>query len=164
MTEFKQRKRPKLGDVVEVPIPGRGNAYVQYVNHHREPPKLGHLIRVLPGIFEARPDPDSLRKLVTKKERFFAFFPLGAACHQGHTTIVANEPIPLWARDWPLFKAYNENFNTGERTWWLWDGNESKEIGDLPKRYYDLPLEEVIDLKVLEDRIASGWTPRDEAD
>lgn len=155
-----QRKRPRLGDVVEVRIPGEGLAYVQYVNEHRDPPVYGALIRVLPGIFSERPA--SFTDLARSRERWFAFLPLGAACHRGYVTIVANELIPESAREWPTFKSYNEGIQTGKKTWYLWDGRSRWRSGDLPEEYYDAPMKEVITLKVLEDRIATGWMPRDE--
>jgi hypothetical protein len=42
------RKRPRIGDVVEISTP-RGLAYAQFTHKHVTPPKFGALIRVAPG-------------------------------------------------------------------------------------------------------------------
>jgi len=154
------RESMKLGDVVEISVGDERFAYAQYINHHRTPPRYGALIRVLPGVFHRQPD--DLAMLVDQTERFCAFFPLAAACSQGFVRVVGNHPVPVRLRKWPLFKAYNENVETGNRTWWIWDGTKSTKIGKLPSEYYDLPMEETVDLKVLRDRILAGWAPRDE--
>jgi len=90
------------------------------------------------------------------------FFPLEAACRRKYVTIVGNVPPPSRFSEWPLFKAYNENYETGERTWYVWDGQNSRRVGKLAPEYYDLPMEECINLTCLEERIVSGWRPRDE--
>ena len=154
-----QRMVPRLGDVIELPVAGR-YAYLQYVNHHREPPRFGALIRVLPGLFEQRPD--SLDGLCSRPEGFIAFFPLGAALRGNHGSIVGNKEIPIAFNQWPLFKGYNENIETGDRTWWLWDGRKSWCIGKLNADQYDLPMHETINLTCLHNRILRGWAARDE--
>ena len=89
------RKRPRIGDVIEIETPG-GLAYVQYTYNDKEPPVWGALIRVLPGLFQSRPHDFS--DLVREHARFFVFFPLGAACHRGLVKVVAHEEIPEDAR------------------------------------------------------------------
>jgi hypothetical protein len=155
-----ERKRPRIGDVVEVRVPGKGFAYLQYVNFHRDPPGYGYLVRVLPGIFKRRPD--SVAELAAAAELWFAFTTLGSACHRGEARIVGNESIPEHARSWPIFKAYNDCFGTGEKTWFIWDGVRSWRVGKLPKKYYDGSMEQVVTLDIVTDRIATGWMPRDE--
>ena len=44
-------KRLILGDVIEIPLSKRRFTYAQFVYYHKDPPCLGHLIRVLPGVF-----------------------------------------------------------------------------------------------------------------
>jgi hypothetical protein len=156
----KSRIRPRLGDVIELAIAGKGLAYVQYVNNHREPPVFGPLVRVLPGVYKQRPA--SLADLTAGPESYFVFIPIGVAAQRGYVRIVGHEAIPAHARDWPLFKAYNENIETGKKTWFLWDGKKSRLVGDLPKDFCDCSMKEVASLKALEDRIATGWMPRDE--
>ena len=45
------RKRPRIGDVVEISTP-RGLAYAQFTHKHDAPPKFGALIRVAPGYYD----------------------------------------------------------------------------------------------------------------
>ena len=67
------RKRPKLGDVIEIATP-QGFAYAQYTHRYDKPPRWVSLLRILPGLFESRPT--DLSTLVQQRERFFVFFPL----------------------------------------------------------------------------------------
>lgn len=85
------RKRPRIGDVIEIETPG-GLAYVQYTYNDKEPPVWGALIRILPGLYPSRPE--GFSDLVQGGERFFVFFPLGAACYRGLVKVVAHEEIP----------------------------------------------------------------------
>ena len=117
-------KKPVLGDVIEIPLPSGQRAFAQYTFNYRDPPHWGALIRVLPGLFMRTP-PD-VGELVAGPERFYVFFPLGAAVRQKLVQIIDNYSIPDRCRGLPLFKAYNEDYHTGIRTWWLWDGKRSK--------------------------------------
>lgn len=90
-----KRKRPKIGDVLEIATP-KGLAYFQYTDKDET---YGALIRVLPGLYRHRPPEFSI--LVKEPERFFIFFPVGAAANRGIVKIVANEAIPDAARGIP---------------------------------------------------------------
>lgn len=68
-----KKRRPKIGDVIEIPTP-RGLAYAQYTHKH---PMYGALLRVLRGIYTKRPADFS--EVVKQEEHFKAFFPLKAA-------------------------------------------------------------------------------------
>jgi hypothetical protein len=155
----KRIKRIKLGDVIEIPLSANRLAYAQFVYNNREPPGFGNLVRVLPGIFDRRPE--SFGEVVQQRERFVAYFPAQAAVRLGIVAIVAHEEIPGRFHSLPLFRACNQNFKTGEKTWYLCDGKPTK-LGKLPQKYYDLPIEEIVSFDVLVERIGSGWSPRDE--
>jgi hypothetical protein len=103
-----------------------------------------------------------VRELVNESERFYTFFPAGAAVSRGMVKIVSNEDIPEGSRKLPLFKACNRNFKTGKKTWFIWDGKNDREVGELSAEQYDLPLCQIISFDVLVERIDSGWSPRDE--
>src|SRR5438128_2293482 len=137
------RKRPQMGDVVEIETP-KGLAYVQYTYNHKEPPVYGALIRVLPGLHDSRPSDFS--RLVREKERFFVFFPLGAACNRDIVKIVAHEEIPKISSGIPLMRTSSRYRDKSgkmiEADWWLWDGKEERRIGKLPEKYHDLSLRE----------------------
>jgi hypothetical protein len=72
----------------------------QYTHEHRDHPRYGSLLRVLPGLFAERPA--SFERLVSEEERFSVFFPLGAATNRRIVRIVANEPIPEAKRRFPV--------------------------------------------------------------
>lgn len=155
-------KRLILGDVLEIPLSKHRFAYAQFIYYYKDPPVWGSLIRVLPGVFSRRPD--SFSKLVQEQERFVAFFPAGVAVKSDYIQIVANEEIPALCRELPLFKCYNQNLETGRRTWWLWDGRKESFVGRLSREQIDLPLCELISMDTLIERIKTGWAPRDEAE
>ena len=156
-------KRPVLGDIVEIAVPG-GFAYAQYVNRHRQPPHFGPFIRVFRGTFVSRPR--DFVALVNTKEQFSAFYPLGVAVSQGFVQIVAHEDVPEDFREFPVFKGCNQDFHTGKKTWFLSrlspQGIKYERLGDLPTKYRDYPLKTLISHKGLVDRIVTGWTPADE--
>jgi hypothetical protein len=145
------RKRPQIGDVIEIETP-RGLAYAHYTHEHRDPPRSGSLLRVLPGLFETRPD--DFGHLVSLDERFSVFFPLGAATNRGIVRIVATEPIPEAKRLFPIFGQLSGDGHF----WWLWDGKrEWKARSD--KKATPRALWEVWNDTLLIERIAEGWTP-----
>lgn len=151
------RKRPRPGDVVEIRTE-RGLAYAQYTHKH---PMYGALLRILPGLFAARPA--DFADLVSQPERFVVFFPLGAAAARGLVTLVANEPVPERNRPFPLFRSGIQNPATGRvETWWLWDGEHAWKVDELTPEQRDLPLREVWNYTLLVERIVEGWSPRDE--
>lgn len=146
------RKRPQIGDVVELKTPA-GLAYAQYTHRHDTPPRYGALIRVLPGTFAERPA--SFSNLVREKERFFVFFPLGAACGRGIATIVASEEIPAAARPFPVLRsrAYEGP------SWWLWDGVREWRVFEQSAAVAALSIHQVVNDTMLADMIADGWSP-----
>ncbi len=153
----KIRRRPRIGDVVEIETP-RGLAYAQYTHKH---PMWGGLIRVLPGLYSERPA--DFAGLVEAEEQFSVFFPLGAAAARGIVKIVANAPVPARKRAFPLFRDGVQSPTTGRvETWWLWDGEREWRIGRLRPEQRDFPIREVWNDTLLIERIVEGWRSRDE--
>jgi hypothetical protein len=147
-------KRAKVGDVVEVPT-DKGLAYAHFT--HKDP-QWGSLLRVLPGLFTARPA--TFTDLVLKDAIFVSFFPLQAALNRGIFEVVTNCPVPPKAADFPLFRAPGWADKTGKvLDWWLWDGQKSWQIGTLTEEQRELPIKEVINDTLLIERIQDGWTP-----
>ncbi|OFV80741.1 MAG: hypothetical protein A2Y78_15400 [Acidobacteria bacterium RBG_13_68_16] len=155
MKPASQRTRPRIGDVIEIGTP-KGLAYAQYTHKHDEQPRYGALIRVLPGLYKTRPV--SFNDLVKRKERFFVFFPLGAACKRGIVTIVANEVIPKSACPFPTFRSRA----TERPSWELWDGHRYWCVYKLTPEQRSLPILAVWNDTLLIDRIVQGWSPADE--
>src|SRR5205085_10467885 len=97
-----ERVRPRLGDVIEIETP-KGLAYAQYTHEHRDPPRYGSLLRILPGIYSQRPS--DFAALVAEEERFSVFFPLGAALRRRIVfRIVADEAIPAGKSGFSTFR------------------------------------------------------------
>jgi hypothetical protein len=153
------RKRPKIGDIVEVATPA-GLAYVQYTHKYDKPPHWGALIRVLSGLHAVRPE--SFSEIAAQPASFCVFFPLGAAVHRGIVQIVANEAIPEEAQQFPLFRAAGVIDREGRvLDWWLWDGERSWRVGELTSEQRNLPIKEIWNDTLLIKRIAEGWKPSD---
>lgn len=145
------RKRARIGDVLEIATPA-GLAYFQYTHQNA---MMGWLIRVLPGLFEKRPE--DFAELARGRERYFIFFPVTTAANRGLVTIVAHEGIPSHAQPFPSFRAGTVG------NWWLWDGEREWRIGSvLAPDQRSLPVREAWNVKMLASRIASGWSPEDE--
>ncbi|HEV3079066.1 MAG TPA: hypothetical protein VGY66_04780 [Gemmataceae bacterium] len=153
-------KRLVLGDVVEIALPGGKFAYAQYVFNYTKPPVWGTLLRVLKGIYPRRQK--DVAELVDGEDQFPVFYPAARTLSLGLITIIGNAPVPLRFKKLPLFRACNTNFKTGVKTWWLWDGKRERYVGKLSPEHYDLPICQIIGHQLLVDRIASGWSPRDE--
>lgn len=105
MPSFK-RKRPKIGDVIEIRTP-KGFVYVQYVKNPMD------VIRVLPGLYPNPLSPSEIRELVQKKERFITYMCpdllMDKEIWDWETKIVAHEEVPeharfvrLWRRRIPI--------------------------------------------------------------
>jgi hypothetical protein len=145
------RIRPKIGDVIEIPTPS-GFAYAQFTHKH---PKYGALIRVLQGVFQQRPA--NFLSLVQQSEQFVTFFPLGAACNRQIVRVVAEEPIPAGAQEFPLFRDGVRSQDGQINTWWLWDGEREWKIGALEPEQHCLPIRGIWNDTLLVERILSGW-------
>jgi hypothetical protein len=150
-----ERKRPQIGDVVEIQTL-RGFAYAQYAHNHRDPPQYGELLRVLPGLYPQRRS--DFADLVVQEERFWVFFPLGPALNRGIFRIVANEAVPEAKRRFPIFGSLS-----GDGTvWWMWDGKREWKARS-PRQRTPRAIQEIWNDTLLVERIADvGWTPGEE--
>lgn len=152
-----KRKRPRIGDVIEIPTP-KGLAYAQYTHKH---PRYGALIRVLPGLYKSRPAEYSA--LVQQVERFFVFFPVGAAVARGIVSLIAHGIVPERCQPFPLFRDGVKDPATGRvETWWLWDGEREWRVGELTPEQRNLPIRSIWNDTLLIERIMEGWSPADE--
>ena len=147
------RTRPRVGDVVEIEVPG-GLGYAQYTHAHAQ---YGALLRVLPGVHPARPK--RLADLVAGPHRFQTFFPLHAACARGIVRVVGVFPIPASGVEFPLFRAGVVDPSTGKvgANWWLWDGEREWRVGALTARQLAMPIRGVVNDTLLVERIVSNW-------
>jgi hypothetical protein len=144
--------RPQIGDAIEIETP-RGLAYAHYTHEHREPPRYGSLLRVLPGLHSEAPS--EFAHLVTQEERFSVFFPLGAALQRKLVRIVAREAVPGAKQAFPIFRRQQ-----GQGAW-LWDGKKEWRARRRD-RWTPRAIAEVWNDTLLIERIASGWRPDDD--
>jgi hypothetical protein len=150
--------RPKIGDIVEIGTPS-GYAYAQYSHHHYQPPTFGALLRVLPGLYQQRPQ--LLGELVQGPERFFVFFPLGAAVRRGIVSIVGHADIPERIKSFPLFRDGIVDPATGRvEKWWLWDGQREWQVGELTPDQQQLPMRQIVNDTFLIEKILGDQLPR----
>jgi len=152
-----KRIRPRIGDVIEIETP-KGFAYAHYTHKHDVPPNYGALLRVLPGIFPVRPLDFS--ELVQRHPLFMTFFPLSAACNRRIVRVVASEPIPEDAAQFPTFRDSHRD-RTGKRVgpWFLWDGKRERRVESLtPEQLREYPPLGVWNDTLFIQRIVEGWT------
>lgn len=149
------RKRPQIGDVIEIRTP-RGLAYAQYTHMH---PAYGALLRVMPGLYPSRPE--NFAAIGLAEPQFSTFFPLGSACSKGIVQIVANEAISASLRMFPTFRASVKGQDGMWGPWWLWDGEKEWKIGELQPGMNALPPRAIINDTLLVERIVSAWRHED---
>lgn len=145
------RSRPQIGDVIEIRTL-QGLAYAQLTHKH---PSYGALLRVMPGLFDSRPE--SFSDLVLLEPQFSTFFPLGSACNRGIVRVVANESICTSLSEFPTFRASVKAKDGMWGAWWLWDGVREWNIGKLKPGMEALPPRDVINDTLLIERITGGW-------
>ncbi len=143
-------KRPKLGDIVEIPLPGNGTGYAQYTHKHKQ---YGALLRV----FQIRRKVEDIADLSNSPLQFTSFFPLGAAVNRGIVSIVGNLPVKDEFQAFPIFRTGVVNASGVVEVWWLWDGESETRIGKLTPKQMEYPIRGVINDTLLIERICTGW-------
>lgn len=159
-TRKRSGRKIKLGDIVEVPLT-RGFAYVQYVYCDKK--SHGDLVRVFPGKFNKRAK--SLDDVVSQQDLYCCFFPVTKAVQLELVEVVGSADIPRRYRKLPASKVYFENIETGEKTWFIFDGKgqrrKTERLSTEEKKY---PMRQVLSIQVLVERIENDWLPEHEAD
>jgi hypothetical protein len=153
------RKKARFGDVFEVRTP-RGFAYLQYTSKH---PEYSDTIRVLPGLFEARPPLTELAALTTQ-EGYFTFYLVSLAVRHGLVELVGNYPIPAGLE--APSKLLRAGFRTSEGkalAWFLEEGGHEtllkRELTPEEKR---ISLAQMWNHEFLVHRLAEQWRPEHE--
>lgn len=151
------KRKAAIGDILEVKTPS-GLAYLQYTHEH---PDMGALVRALPGLYESRPE--NLADLTRQRELYFTFYPLEYALHDGETEVVSHQPVPNWAKPYPMMRH-----STGANVWRILRGDTPLTLENLTKaRIYTVLTSELEKLSILSlwshpllvKRLAEGWTP-----
>jgi hypothetical protein len=160
---FKGEKRrksvppPQLGDVVELKT-SDGFAYVQYTHEH---PTYGELVRVLPGVYEARLDRRAVASLLKEKTVFHSFVFLEESLKEPRLArVIGNFRIPRHAKAFPVFRDGLPDPKTGEVTHWvLWDGKRQWPVGALTAEQRKLPVRTILLLEDVAEDITRGYQP-----
>jgi hypothetical protein len=146
-------KRPKEGDVFEIPLFNGEKAYGQYLFHS----KMGPIIQVFDLISTNEMD---VEKIILSKQLFPPVITgLYAAIKKGLWRVVGNRPIVNFIH--PIFISTLYDQVSGKaRIWFLWDGEEYKKIGHvLPEEYKKYEFLVVWDPLTIVQRIESGKMP-----
>lgn len=144
------RKRPTIGDIVEIPLPNNGTGYAQYTHKHKQ---YGALLRV----FQTHDKIDDLAELLNLPHQFTTFFPLGAAVNREIVSIAGNFPVQEEFKTFPIFRAGVANQSGVVEVWWLWDGENEERVGNLSPDQMKFPIRGAINDTLLIERICSGW-------
>ncbi|MCV9942664.1 MULTISPECIES: hypothetical protein [unclassified Rhizobium] len=90
----------------------------------------------------------------------YVLFPLNAAVGQRTVSIVDNVALPSDAKKFAAFRAGTIDPATRKvGVWWLWDGENELQIGQLTTEQRHLSIRGVWNDMLLIERIESGWTP-----
>jgi hypothetical protein len=143
-------KRPKVGDIIEIPLPENGTGYAQYTHKHKQ---YGALLRV----FQVREKVDDIAELTNASHQFTTFFPLGAAVNRKIVSIAGNLPVRDEFKTFPTFRVGVANQSGVVEAWWLWGGENEERIGRLSPEQMEYPIRGVINDTLLIERIWSGW-------
>jgi hypothetical protein len=151
-------KRPRIGDIVEIAT-SKGFAYALYSHEHTKEPRMGSLLRVLPGFYAIRPKRFS--ELIEHREQFSVFFPLRAALRQGIVRIVGHEELPDWAARFPVFRSGLPDRHGKIHDWWLWDGENEWRVGALTPEMRSFPKRGIVNDTRLVEMIEGGYRPEE---
>ncbi len=147
--------RHNPGDLIEIKT-AKGLAYAQYT-HKR--PSYGHLIRVIDGFFESRPE--NLGELAARPTRFSIFFPLGVAISRRLVEKIGCAPIPAPDQRFPTFRS-TLTIGGKATVWWLWDGDKAWKVKELTAEQRKLSVRGIWNHTLLIERIEQGWKPEDD--
>ena len=146
------RKRPiiEVGDVYRIHLPNDKWTYAQFLQHNDQ---LGYLIRVLDRITDA---PVDSAATLSGAESLFppVFVGLAATLRSGRWKKIGNLEVKQF-----VFPKFRNTIGTKPgvyHDWHIWDGKESRRIGDLPLDLRSLELEMVWGDEGLEERIVAG--------
>ena len=159
-------RKLRIGDICEIRTPA-GLAYVQFTHDMRE---SGELVRVLPGLHELRLN--DFAALAKREELYFMFYTLRYALPAKQVEIVSQQPVPDWARPYPMMRLDWGTDRTGRRTWKIADASTRWTIAEhqripvvteLTPEQKKLSTFSICPHPFVVKRLAQGWTPeRDE--
>lgn len=159
-------KKARIGDIVEIKTPA-GLGYVQCT--HEIDPTQGELVRVLPGLYAERPS--DFAALARLKELYFVFLILnyGLRTGIGRMEIVSNQPVPEWAKPYPMMRHSAARDATGKTVRWrivsaaspLTPGELQRTplLTRLTPEQERLSIHQIWPPAAMVRKLAQGWTP-----
>jgi len=147
----KERKRAKVGDVLELEA-GNRFAYLHYIGKHAE---YGDAVLVNPRLQKRQTSVTS----DIFADAYIAFYPAMAAVSQGLVDVVAHLPPPTLPS-----RLRRAGARSGRRvdTWIIEDGSREVVKTKLSDEELQLPIAAIWNHELLVQRIAEGWTPTQE--
>lgn len=156
-------KKANIGDIIEISTPA-GLAYVHYTHDGRT---NGELVRILPGLYATRLS--DFAQLAQQKELYFVFYIMNYAIRSGLAEIVSNQPIPEWAKPYPLMRHAAAFDSFGRVIRWRIVSAASQLtpeilmrtplITDLTCEQRKLSIREIWPHAALVNELARGWIP-----
>jgi Regulator of ribonuclease activity B len=157
-------KKPRIGDILEIKIPA-GLRYIQYTHHVID---MGALVRVLPGLFGTRPT--DFAHLAGQKELYFVFYTLDYAIRNKQVEIASRQPVPEWARPYPLMRWRGDARDQNGKTiaWKIFKASDlltiethqrTPVIRTLTPEQEKLSVHELWPHPVMVRELTRGWTP-----
>jgi hypothetical protein len=106
--------------------------------------------------------------LVQQKELYFVFYILGDAMRKGQVQFVSNEPVPEWAKSFPIMR----HRGVWDNSWFIGDGSKEFSPTEIPKmlKVKELTPEQrklsisssLYPHPAMVKELARGWTPERE--
>src|SRR5579884_1108333 len=158
-----RNRKPKIGDIYELRL-AKGLAYIQYTH---DGVYYGDLVRILPTCYEKRPN--DFAELAQKKELYFIFTVLSQSLRKKEIEYVANQPVPEWARPFPIMRkraGYSKDANAP--SWYIGHGLQlftaeqmqaALHVRHLTPEQKKLSLVEIWSASILASEIERGWLP-----
>jgi hypothetical protein len=146
-------RKPKVGDLFEIPLSDGRNAYGQYLHYS----KMGPIIQVFDLITDREV---TVEQIVSSKPLFPPVITgLYAAVKEGYWKITGYQPISNFIH--PKFVSTLYDQQTGmARIWFLWDGERDIRIGpELRPEYKSLEFLVVWNPQDVVNRIETGKIP-----
>jgi hypothetical protein len=157
-------KKAKIGDIFEIKTPA-GLAYVQYTHDGGH---MGELVRVLPELYPNRLS--DFEGMARQKELYFIFYTLNYALRAGQIEIVSHQPIPQWAKPYPMMRHRASIDPSGKAQLWRFVPSSSRltleELQRTPLVSELTPEQRNLSIHILRSHpamvkeLARGWTPQ----
>ncbi len=151
------------GDIFEAKTPS-GLAYFQYTHDGAD---MGQLVRVLPGLFDNRPN--GFGELAEQKELYLVFYSLNSALRNDQVEFVSHQPVPEWARPYPMMRWAGARDASGKTVAWkifsassrltLEEHEQTPVIHNLTPQQERLSIHHLWAHPVMIKELARGWTP-----